>query len=51
MAGIGIKLQKIYEKKTILAYLTGFGYSAVVTVAPMFVVIGTISAHESAPGI
>ena len=38
MAGIGIKLQKIYEKKTILAYLTGFGYSAVVT----FVVIGTI---------
>lgn len=42
MAGIGIKLQKIYEKKTILAYLTGFGYSAVVTVAPMFVVIGTI---------
>jgi len=42
VAGIGIKLQKIYEKKTILAYLTGFGYSAVVTVAPMFVVIGTI---------
>ena len=42
MAGIGIKLQKIYEKKTILAYLTGFGYSAVVTIAPMFVVIGTI---------
>lgn len=42
MAGIGIKLQKIYEKKTILAYLTGFGYSAVVTVAPMFVVIGTV---------
>ena len=50
MAGIGIKLQKIYEKKTILAYLTGFGYSAVVTVAPMFVVIGTIMLMSQLPG-
>ena len=29
-------------KRTILANLAGFGYSAVVTVAPMFVVIGNV---------
>lgn len=42
MAGIGVKLQKIYEKQTILANIAGFGYSTMVTVAPMFVVIGTV---------
>lgn len=42
MAGIGIKLQKIYEKKTILSHLAGFGYSTVVTIAPMFLVIGNV---------
>ena len=42
MAGIGIKLQKIYKKKTILSHLAGFGYSTVVTIAPMFLVIATV---------
>ena len=42
MAGIGVKLQKIYSKQTILANLAGFGYSAMVTVAPMFLVIGNV---------
>lgn len=42
MAGIGVRLHKIYEKNTILSYLAGFGYSTVVTVAPMFLVIGTV---------
>ena len=42
MAGIGITLQKIYGKKTIFSSLAGFGYSTVVTVAPMFLVIADV---------
>lgn len=42
MAGIGIRLQKFYEKKSILAHLAGFGYSMVVTIAPMFLIIGNV---------
>lgn len=42
MAGIGVKLQKIYGRKTILANVAGFGYSTMVTVAPMFAVIGNV---------
>ena len=39
MAGIGLKLNKIFEKKTISAYLAGFAYSSMSTVTPMLVVI------------
>ena len=42
MAGIGVRLNQIFEKNTLVADLIGFGYSAVVTVAPMFLVIGNI---------
>lgn len=42
MAGIGVKLNKIFEKNTITTDLVGFGYSAVVTIAPMFLVIANI---------
>ena len=42
MAGIGVKLQKIFDKKSIAAHLVGFVYSTISTVAPMFVVIGNI---------
>ena len=42
MAGIGIRLNHIFEKKSIAMHLVGFTYSAVITVAPMFVVIGAI---------
>lgn len=42
MAGIGIKLQRIYGRRTILSHLAGFVYSTVVTIAPMFLVIGTV---------
>jgi len=42
MAGIGVKLNKIFGKETITTNLIGFGYSSIVTVAPMFVVIGNI---------
>lgn len=39
MAGIGIKLNKIYNKNTVITNLIGFGYSTVITIAPMFLVI------------
>lgn len=42
MAGIGIKLNRIFEKRTIGAHLVGFGYSTMTTIAPMFLVIGSI---------
>ena len=39
MAGIGVRLNRIYSKNSIIAHLYGFGYSMVITVAPMFLVI------------
>ena len=39
MAGIGVRLNRIFNKNTITTNLVGFGYSAVITVAPMFLVI------------
>lgn len=42
MAGIGVRLNKIYEKESIVMNLVGFGYSMMITVTPMFVVIGNI---------
>lgn len=42
MAGIGVRLNKIFEKESIAMNLVGFGYSMMITVTPMFVVIGNI---------
>ena len=39
MAGIGVKLNKIFEKNTLTTDMLGFIYSSVVTIAPMMVVI------------
>lgn len=39
MAGIGVKLNRIYHKKTITTDIIGFFYSTVVTIAPVLVVI------------
>lgn len=39
MAGIGVKLRKIYGRNTISSNLFGFSYSTVITIAPMFLVI------------
>lgn len=39
MAGIGVRLNRIFSKNTITTSLLGFGYSMVITVAPMFLVI------------
>ena len=42
MAGIGIRLNRIYSKNTITTNLIGFSYSVVITIAPMFLVIGAV---------
>lgn len=42
MAGIGVKLNRIFEKQSIGAHFIGFGYSTMATIAPMFLVIGSI---------
>lgn len=39
MAGIGVRLNRIFGKNTLTTNLVGFFYSTVVTVAPMFVII------------
>lgn len=46
MAGIGIKLNRIFEKQTIATHLVGFGYSTLTTIAPMFLVIGSIAVMQ-----
>lgn len=46
MAGIGLKLNRIFRKNTITSYLAGFVYSSVSTVAPMLVVILNILLME-----
>lgn len=42
MAGIGVRLNRIFGKNTISSNLLGVSYSAGVTVTPMFVIIGNI---------
>lgn len=42
MAGIGVKLNRIYSKNTITTNIVGFGYSTAITIAPMFLVIGAV---------
>ena len=42
MAGIGLKLNRIFGKGAILSHMLGAGYSAGVTITPMFVVIGNV---------
>ncbi len=51
MAGIGIRLNRIYNKKTIFTTLVGAGYSTVITVLPMFLVIGAIMAMDKLLGV
>ncbi len=42
MAGIGIRLNRIFNKNSIAAKLFGFGYSVVVTIAPMLIIIAVV---------
>lgn len=51
MAGIGVRLNRIFSKKSIVTSLFGFGYSTVITVAPMFLVIITVLLMEVLLGV
>lgn len=51
MAGIGIKLNKIFSKNTIITNLAGFGYSTAITIAPMFLVIAAVLLMQLLLGI
>ena len=42
MAGVGVKLNHIFEKNTLTTNLVGFGYSTAITIAPMILVIAAI---------
>lgn len=42
MAGIGVKLNSIYGKNTLTTNLIGMGYSTMITIAPMVLVISSI---------
>lgn len=42
MAGIGIRLNKIFKRHTLIHTLYGSGYSMLATVTPMLVVIGAM---------
>jgi len=44
MAGIGIQLNKIFNKRTVASSLYGIGFSFTYTIAPMLVVIGCLLA-------
>ena len=50
MAGIGVKLNRIFEKPSLAAHIYGFGYSSAMTVAPMVVVIGSILVSQTLLG-
>lgn len=39
MAGVGVKLNRFFEKKSIAADIAGFTYSIVITIAPVLMVI------------
>lgn len=51
VAGIGVRLNRIFEKNTIMTNIYGFAYSTVVTIAPMFVIIGTVLLMNQALGV
>ena len=43
MAGVGVRLNRIFEHKTLTAHFYGYAYSTMITVAPMLLVIGGIA--------
>lgn len=42
MAGIGVRLNKLFEKRSMAAAVVGIGYSTAVTITPMVVVIACV---------
>lgn len=50
MAGVGVKLKRIYEKKSITASVFGIGYSVMITVAPILFIVVSVWAMEKVLG-
>ncbi|GHU42578.1 hypothetical protein FACS1894111_06740 [Clostridia bacterium] len=50
MSGIGVTLKKFFNRHNVASNIIGMGYSAMVTVAPMFVVIGCILLMQAVLG-
>lgn len=50
MAGVGVKLKHIYEKKSITANVFGIGYSVIITIAPMLFIVASVWAMENVLG-
>lgn len=50
MAGIGVRLNKLFEKRSIVTALAGMGYSTAVTITPMVVVMVAILLMEKLLG-
>lgn len=42
MAGIGVKLERLYSKRSIISTIAGFGYSIIFTIAPVGLVMGAV---------
>ena len=42
MAGIGIKLERVYRHPSLGMHLYGFTYSMIITIAPILIVIGAV---------
>lgn len=50
MAGVGIKLNRIFKKRSIAASVVGVAYSIIITIAPVLLVTGTILLMEAVLG-
>ena len=50
MAGLGVKLNRIFDKNTITTDIIGMGYASMVTVSPMILVILAILISQTALG-
>ena len=42
MAGVGLRLNKFFNKKSMSSHIAGAGYSIVITIAPMLLVSVTL---------
>lgn len=42
MAGIGVKLERLYSKRSIVSRIAGFGYSIIFTIAPVGLVMAAV---------
>ena len=51
MAGVGVRLNKIFSHNTLTTSIYGIGYGAVISIAPMLLVIGSIILMQIALGV